>query len=117
MTSLCLSLSLTSWTFLLALLDLLPLGELGAGLRSLLKFGNEELDVVQDVIQDLLPNEKFGFQRAFAHCYKAFLNPIILTASSLDSPHRGPRRLQSSPPVHPPPQTVSASHPLPDDNQ
>lgn len=47
--------ALTSWTFLLALLDLLPPGELAEGLRSLLKFGDKELDVVQDVVQDLLP--------------------------------------------------------------
>lgn len=47
--------ALTSWTFLLALLDLLPPGELAEGLRSFLKFGDKELDVVQDVVQDLLP--------------------------------------------------------------
>lgn len=45
---------LTSWTFF-ALLGLLPLGQLGEGLGCLLKFGDEELDVVQDVVQDLLP--------------------------------------------------------------
>ncbi len=45
---------LTSWTFLFAFLGLLPLGELVEGLSRLLKFGDEELDVVQDVVQDLL---------------------------------------------------------------
>lgn len=45
---------LTSWTFLFAFLGLLPLGELVEGLSSLLEFGDEELDVVQDVVQDLL---------------------------------------------------------------
>lgn len=48
---------LTSWTFLLALLDLLPLGELVKRLGSLLQFGDEELDVVQDAVQDLLQRE------------------------------------------------------------
>lgn len=47
---------LTSRTSLFALLDLLPLGELAEGLRSFLEFGDEELNVVQDVVQDLLPN-------------------------------------------------------------
>lgn len=46
---------LTSWTFLLPFLDLLPFGELVKRLGSLLKFGDEELNVIQDVVQDLLP--------------------------------------------------------------
>lgn len=46
--------ALTSRTPPPALLVLLPLGELGEGLGSLLKLGDEELDVVQDVVQDLL---------------------------------------------------------------
>lgn len=45
---------LTSGAFLLALLVLLPLGELTEGLGSLLKFGDEKLNVIQDVVQDLL---------------------------------------------------------------
>ena len=48
---------LTSWTFF-ALLGLLPLGQLAERLGSLLKFGDEELDVVQDVVQDLLQKKK-----------------------------------------------------------
>lgn len=45
----------TSWTLLLAFLVFLPLGELTECLVHLLKFADEELDVIKDVVQDLLP--------------------------------------------------------------
>lgn len=50
--------ALTSGTFLLAFLVLLPLGQSAEGLGCLLEFGDKELDVIQDVVQDLLPKGK-----------------------------------------------------------
>lgn len=50
------ALALTSRAFLLAL-GPLPAVQLSEGLSRLLQFGDEELDVVQQVVQDLLPGE------------------------------------------------------------
>lgn len=49
-------LALTSRTFLLAL-GPLPAVQLSEGLGRLLQLGDEELDVVQQVVQDLLPGK------------------------------------------------------------
>lgn len=51
--------ALTSGSFLLlAFLVLLPLGQRAEGLSRLLEFDDKELDVIQDVVEDLLPQEK-----------------------------------------------------------
>lgn len=50
------ALALTSRAFLLAL-GPLPAVQLSKGLSRLLQFGDEELNVVQQVVQDLLPGE------------------------------------------------------------
>lgn len=50
-------LALTSRAPLLAL-SFLPAVEFSEGLSRLLQFGDEELNVIQQVVQDLLPDER-----------------------------------------------------------
>ena len=63
---------LTPWTFLFALLVLLPLGELVKRLGGFLQFGDEVLDVIQDVVQDFLSNKKINYNKIQSICLVGF---------------------------------------------
>lgn len=48
----------TCWSFLLILLTLVAVVELGKGLRCLLQLRHKDLNVVQGAVEDLLRGEK-----------------------------------------------------------
>lgn len=76
-------LALTSRAPLLAL-SFLPAVELSEGLGRLLQFGDEELNVIQQVVQDLLPDERdisVGRASRWAELLSGWSQAVELTTS------------------------------------
>ena len=66
----------TCWSFLLILLTLVALVELGEGLRSLLQARHQQLNVVQGTVKDLLPEE--GRERERERPLPQFVTGLIV---------------------------------------